>query len=533
VTKELQVPCDHSILTTLDRTIRRGRVERAGAAWEYRSLQYAPGEAHVVRTDLTSRRTSSVGRSLGYIAHLTDIQLLDVQSPARLEAVHALGDRSDVQPLLPMWRPQELFAAHATDALVRALNAARVSSLTGATLDVALTTGDNIDNMQWNETQAYLRLLSGGTVSMDSGGAAYEGVQDGAVEWAWDPERADTSWALAHGFPAVPGLVEAGLRPFTADGFTTPWLTCYGNHDGLVQGRTRITPELAKIMIGDRKVYGFPPGDLGDFVENPLHVFSGPARAVDASDDRRPVERPEFVRAHFDTGGRPDGHGFTKKNLDSGTAYYVYDAIAGIRIIVLDTTNPAGHYEGSIDEHQLAWLEARLAEVHGGADHRLVVIASHHPRTSMTNARARPSGSWDAGRRVQGDEVAAVLERFPNVVAWISGHTHRHHIRPWQHARGGFWEITTGSVMEWPGQARLLEIIENDDATLSLVSTVVDHCAPVRPGAIDTPDGLAAWHRELAANSPYSVGGLDAGGTPLDRNAELVIDDPRARAGRQ
>ena len=119
---------------------------------------------------------------------------------------------------------------------------------------------------------------------------------------------------------------------------------------------------------GSRKLYGFAagtatrfqPGDLGDFVEDPLRLFSGPARAVCASDDRRPVERPEFVRAHFDIGGRPDGHGFTKKNLDSGEAYYVYDANAGIRIIVLGTTNPAGHYEGSIDEDQLAWLEADL-----------------------------------------------------------------------------------------------------------------------------------------------------------------------------
>nr|WP_281353613.1 TIGR03767 family metallophosphoesterase [Phytoactinopolyspora mesophila] len=492
-------------------------------------MRYASGEAHIVRTDLGGRRTGSLGRSLGYIAHVTDVQLLDVQSPARLEAVHELGDRPDVGPLLPMWRPQELLAAHATDALVRTLNAARISPLTGASLDLALTTGDNVDNMQWNEVQAYLGLLSGGPVSMDSGGTAYEGVQDGAVTWAWDPERADSAWALDHGFPPVPGLVEAGLRRFTAAGFDVPWLTCYGNHDGLVQGRTRITAELAKIMIGERKVYGFPAGELGDFVRDPLPLFSGPARAVDASEDRRPVERPEFVRAHFDEGGLPDGHGFTKKNLDTGTAYYAYDGISGVRIIVLDTTNPGGHYEGSIDETQLAWLQRRLSEVHGGSDDRLVVIASHHPRSSMTNTLPVPPGHADAGRRVLGDELAATLERFPNVVAWVSGHTHRHHVRPWRHAKGGFWEITTGSVMEWPSQARLLEIVENDDETLSLVSTIVDHSAPVTPEGIDTPDGLAAWHRELAANSPYSVGGVDAGGEPTDRNVELVLADPRVR----
>lgn len=525
--------------TTLDRTIRRGAIQRSGPAQAYRGLVEGSGEQCLVRDELAGRASRERGRSIAYFAHLTDIQLLDVQSPGRLEMIHQFGDREDTAKLLPMQRPQELLAPHATDALVRAINAVRTSPVTGAALQFAMTTGDNVDNMQWNEVQSYLRLLSGGRVASDSGGSAYEGMQDGSVEWAWNPERADSGWALQHGFPEVPGLITAGLREFEASGFDVPWLTCHGNHDGLVQGRTPATPGLEEIMVGDQKVYDVPPGAFADFVTDPLPFFAGPCRRVQASRARRPIDRSEFIRAHFEDGGAPTGHGFTAKNLDDATAYFAYDAAPGVRVVVLDTTNPGGHFEGSIDERQLMWLERTLAEVHhryldsdgrevaGGGDQRLVVIASHHSRTSMINTTPTPADHPDAGRRVLGDEVAHLLSRFPNVVAWISGHTHRHHVRPWNDSGYGFWEITTASVMEWPSQARLLEIIENDDHTLSIVSTIIDHHGALTPGAIDTPADLAAWHRELAANSPYSVGGFDASGTALDRNVELVMPDPR------
>jgi metallophosphoesterase (TIGR03767 family) len=525
--------------TTLDRTIRFGAVQREGSRHAYRSLTYAPGESRAVRDDLASRTSRTVGRSLAYLVHLTDIQLLDVQSPGRLEMIHSIGERPDTSLLLPMQRPQELLVAHATDALVRTLNAVGTSPLTGASLDLALTTGDSIDSVQWNETQAYLALLSGGPVSMDSGGPAYEGMQDGSVDWAWDPERAGVGWGGDHGFPAVPGLIDAGLRPFTAAGLDMPWLACHGNHDGLVLGRTPATPELAKVLTGSDKVVDVPPGPLGDFASDPMHLFSGPCRQVHASEDRRPIDRAEFIRAHFEDGGRPSGHGFTAENLANSTAYFAYDEIPGVRIIVLDTTNPGGNFEGSIDDGQLAWLEARLREVHhryqdadgrdvaGGGDERLVLIASHHARTSMTNTTPTPSDHPDAGRRVLGEELASVLGRYPNVVAWLSGHTHRHHARPWRGGGSPFWEITTSSIMEWPSQVRMLEIISNDDGTISLVSTVVDHGASITPGGLETVDDLASWHRELAANDPYGVSGFEGLGTVMDRNVELVLPDPR------
>lgn len=529
-------PSPHS---TLDGTVRRGAVIRQGAEQVYYGLTAGPGEPHRRRPDLARRRSGRIGASLAYLAHLTDIQLTDVQSPARLEALHQFGRRPDTELLLPMHRPQELLAAHATDALVRALNRAATSTLTGAPLQLALATGDNVDNMQWNEVQSFLGLLSGAEVCMNSGGGKYEGMQDGRFPWAWAPADLQNPWGWAHGFPHLPGLLEAGLRPFTAAGLDVPWLSCYGNHDGLVAGRAALTPELSAIMTGHRKVYDLPAGPMGNFVTDAAAMFAGPASEVTASEERRPVTRGEFLSAHFSRGARPVGHGFTEENLRAGTAYYAYDGIPGIRVIVLDTTNPAGAFEGSIDARQFAWLEERLREVHhryvdsngecrsGGGDERLVLIASHHPRASMTNSRESPASHPDAGRRVLGEELAATLHRFPQVIAWISGHIHRNAVRAAPGAAGGFWEISTSSIMDWPCQARLLEIVDNDDGTLSIVSTAVDLDGPVRPGNLDTPSDLASWHRELAANDPLGVGGFEAHGTLEDRNVELVIADPR------
>ncbi|WP_050761742.1 TIGR03767 family metallophosphoesterase [Beutenbergia cavernae] len=499
-----------------------------------------PGEPHLARRDLlpaaegrlSENARSGSPRSVAYLAHLTDVQLLDVQSPSRLEAVHRFGCRADTRLLLPMQRPQEVLAAHATEALVRAINAAGRSPLTGAELQLAFTTGDNVDNMQLNEVRAFLRLMSGGEVRMDSGGPAYEGVQDGRFEWAWAPDDPANDWGRAHGYPTVPGLVAAGLRPFRATGLSVPWLSCFGNHDGLVQGRVPNSEELTAISVGNRKVIDVEE-PFGDFFAAPASFFAGRAERVTADADRRGVPRAEFVGAHAAAVDGAHSHGFTERNVADGTAYYAYDGIPGLRIVTLDTTNPAGGFEGSIDSRQLAWLREALEEVHdaAGRAERLVVVTSHHPRTSMTNDLAVPAGQPDAGRRVLGEEVAALLHRYPGVVAWVTGHVHVHRVRPCHPPAGapgnGFWEITTASVMEWPSQVRLLEIVDDGAGSLAVVSTVLDHDAAARPDGLASPLELAAWHRELAANDPGSVGGFDAEGAADDRNVELWLPDPR------
>jgi hypothetical protein len=81
--------------------------------------------------------------------------------------------------------------------------------------------------------------------------------------------------------------------------------------------------------------------------------------------------------------------------------------------------------------------------------------------------------------------------------------------------------------MDWPCQARLVELLALDSGDLLIRLTMVDHTARALPG--DNADPLlrlASLHRELAANEPAGVGGPEAHGLASDRNVELLVPAP-------
>jgi metallophosphoesterase (TIGR03767 family) len=269
---------------------------------------------------------------------------------------------------------------------------------------------------------------------------------------------------------------------------------------------------------------------------------------VTADPDRRVIDRHTTVQEYFRTSGRPNGHGFTKQNLAEGTAYYAFDR-GFVRGIVLDTVNPNGEANGSLDPDQFAWLEHELQThsrswigsdgtiKHSRAPNRLCVLFSHHTIDTMDN----PIVSQDDPRqRVLGDAVLALLLRYPNVVMWVNGHTHVNSVMP--HARaagarvpGGFWEVNTASHIDFPQQARIVEIADNKDGTLSIFGTIVDSAAPLSvPASLDSPAALAALSRELAVNdwqervaAPGAAGRPDGRrGRVEDRNVELIVRAP-------
>jgi hypothetical protein len=55
---------------------------------------------------------------------------------------------------------------------------------------------------------------------------------------------------------------------------------------------------------------------------------------------------------------------------------------------------------------------------------------------------------------------------------------------------GGFWEITTASLIDWPSQVRAVEILRHNDGQVEIVCTLLDHGAPA--------DSLAGLHWRLA-----------------------------------
>jgi metallophosphoesterase (TIGR03767 family) len=242
------------------------------------------------------------------------------------------------------------------------------------------------------------------------------------------------------------------------------------------------------------------------------------------------LSRREVVAEHFNTSASLRGHGFTAANLRDGTAYYAFDQ-GVVRGLVLDTVNPNGYSEGSLDKKQFAWLEAQLRAgssryyaadgtvVRSSVKDRLFVLFSHHPIGSLEN----PLG----GDRVLGDEVRDLLLRYPNVILWVNGHTHRNQVIP--HARqgsGGFWEVNTAAHVDFPQQSRIVELADNGDGTLSIFATILDSAGPASYGGrLSDPVRLASLSRELAGND-WQDRDTDRRGEAADRNVELLVPAP-------
>jgi hypothetical protein len=214
----------------------------------------------------------------------------------------------------------------------------------------------------------------------------------------------------------------------------------------------------------------------------------------------------------------------------SGKGYYAFDHGAYLRCVVLDTMNPGGYADGSLDPVQFAWLDGELTA--NAATGRLVVVFSHHTSGTMDNPVPYPT---DTGQRKNGADVVALLLRFPHVVLWVNGHTHRNDVLAHAGPGGGFWEVNTAAHIDFPHQSRILEIVDNRDGTLSVFATIVDADAPLTVSsaasyaAPSSARSLAALGRELGANDwqnrPADLNGGRRGPREA-RNVELLVKAP-------
>ena len=397
--------------------------------------------------------------------------------------------------------------------------------------------------------------------------------------WCPDPS-VDDYWKRTYGFSSFSGLLEAIDEPIVSVGLKLPWLGVVGNHDWLRQGTAKTSPAMEAIAVGSEKSTGMPPGFLPEdalvaYLEEPFSYNVGaPTRTVRADPERVGITASDFIRAHIEsdrgTGRWRAATAATAEANNSGTAGtagtvgsgdakgvpgspganpvahsasvditqvtrghgfgdevnvlrpdYVVD-FGAVWIIAIDTNHPAGHYQGSVGMAQLEWLEERLVE----AKHVYVLLASHHPTEALTN-ETRAEGFADD--RVLADPVAEVLHRHGCVIGWLTGHRHHHRIKAHPDPLGrnpGFWEITTSSIIDWPSQARILEVLQLPDGQIVMASTVLDHHGTIDPGpkAAESLVGLAGAHREIAAANAVQRGEsffFRAPGRPTDRNVIL------------
>ncbi len=567
---------------------------------DFKELALGPGEpSYTVREEgVGTAQPERAGRreSLIYLGQLSDFQLADEESPSRVEFI-------DAGPASAAWRPMEALNPHVDDAMIRQLNAlaaaSPVADADGAfrPMDLTLTTGDNADSQQLNETQWVLSLLEGGTLDPGSGvdpaGSAnplctavapliadaaspqnYTGVQDyddyneGPAPQFYDPDSPASAWSA---WPEYDGLMDAAQEPFEAAGLDVPSYLVIGNHDGLVQGNQSADAAIEDVATGCIKVMA-PVTTDPDSLSQALAALS-PANLLNLlasdptklgfvpPDPRRQYVSTEQYRDIFLSGSQADGHGFGLTDPDELTdsggsaGYYAWSPEPGLRIIGLNTVSEAGvtgpSADGNIDHPQFQWLEQQLQDA--TAADELVVIFSHHAIPSLTSPApdeiAGPCTGPDEhghgdnpGCDVDprdsspihlGGDLEELLFQYPHAVAWVAGHSHVNSINAHPNpSGGGFWDMRVAAEADWPQQTRLIELFDNDDGTLSIFGTIVDHASDAAAAASGaevgdmTPSELASIGRTLAANDPQ--GGVGTGEGQLDdRNVELLVADPR------
>jgi hypothetical protein len=248
-----------------------------------------------------------------------------------------------------------------------------------------------------------------------------------------------------------------------------------GDHDILVAGEILPDALTSSLAVGDRALWdlpaglSLPPGVRRQAARSPdgpplpgmvdrflAEALAGPTRRVPPDPARRELGVGEAVaRLRAGAGGAvgsPD-------RLD-----YVVDVGSRVRVVVLDLASRNGGSGGVVVPGQAEFVASALA----GSRDRWVVLVSHQPLRDS----------------VGGAQVQAVLDGSRQVVATLSGHTHRNRITPRAVGVGRYWEIETSSLIDYPQQARALRLVQTAAGGVAIQTWMLDHVFPGRLGTI-------------------------------------------------
>src|SRR5918999_873523 len=156
----LAAPALGTPVTTLERTIIDGEAgDRESEG--HNILDWGPGEDYTVVGADSDFRPPRDGSILNFL-QLSDFQMVDEESPGRVEFFDGSQRLPGLDPFSAAYRPQESLTTQITEAMVRQVRNTR-SPITGTELELAILTGDNADSQQYNETRWFIDILDGTT----------------------------------------------------------------------------------------------------------------------------------------------------------------------------------------------------------------------------------------------------------------------------------------------------------------------------------------------------------------------------------
>ena len=430
----------------------------------YGIWHYGPGvdsgkRLDIMADDYTNAAVIPTARLLNFFT-ITDIHIVDKESPvAGVYAGYKGGNPSAYSATM-------LYTTHLLDAAIQTINGIHKQN----PIDFGISLGDVSNNAQYNELRWYIDVMDGAAINPDSGNKD-------------DP---------------VPGPYNDYQDRYKAAGLdkTIPWYQAIGNHDHFFLGSYRMTDYLREaytgkdiLLLGDFMTAGIdtrtaymgsingrtPYGDIigaGVVEEFP----DGAPQVLAADPDRRPITKREWMGEFFKTSSSPVGHGFTNSNLINDFACYSFEPKSNVpvKIIVLDNTQSEDKTDppwlGYLDQARYDWLVSELDQ--GQVEGKLMIIAAHVPLAVIGLPNTTDS-------YVNSTTLVAKLNTYSNLVLWIAGHRHRNVVTMRKspnpvHPEFGFWEVETASLIHFPQQFRIFEIVRNSDNTLSTFITNVD-----------------------------------------------------------
>lgn len=481
------------------------------------------GEMPLVRRELSGSKKmlTKTPKTLTYFGQVTDVHIVDEESPARLVAAEKYLKLIGIDSA---FHPQEDLTLHVLDSMIRTFN----TIMTQRKLDFLLNTGDSIDNAGENELQNFIKVFAGGTIDPDSGTNQ-------------DPR---------------PGAANDANDPFIAPGFTKniPVYATIGNHDILLQGN--IPPTLRGIYNSIvKKFLKFmelrdPVGNYSNAVLTPWltppNINNLKAGLIIPDAGRKPLTGKDFIKLYLENQKNRVFMGFPEKVLGSEYGYYSVMPKSGLplRLVALDTTLRLGSAKGAIDATQ--YKEFLIPELEKAKKNKeLVIITSHHPGNdimTLASIKAELKATFGKNKELNNllnelfHEMSArkdayisrntfedTLKSYPNVIAHIAGHQHQNKITKIGQKGHGYWEVQTASLLGFPQQSRLFEVVYEGSGVGSIQTCVVDH---------DSPQGsFADYSRKLAyEDHKKSKNRKDFPGNPTgqarDRNAILQFSIP-------
>jgi len=404
---------------------------------------------------------------LARFAHISDAQIVDEESPARLTAFARLSTSA--------WRPQEAYSLHLLDGMIRTVNKIHVAQ---DKIDFLIHTGDATDNAQINEIQWFVDVMDGKMVNPLTGPDNRSAIE--TPDPTLDPHRP----FLAQ------GLYRNGVH---GEASTIPWYAIAGNHDLFAVGVFPIVTDLvgnriSPLPVGNRiglfaPVVLRPTGSVAWGPISPMHPGPPPEivlpERITPNASRRYATQREFLNIHFASATQPAGHGFDA-NLP-GKAWYSVSPKPGLRLIGLNSSDPwieiprQVYSEGAISSEQVAFLTTELASAQSRGE--VVIVATHHPGDSLELGN---------GSSVSPISFREILRSYPCVALHVAGHWHTNAAID----RSGYVELITASIIDAPQEGRIVELwkASGDVSTTDCTEIELRYRSFSHLDAIDIPD---------------------------------------------